>query len=115
MQFLKFSPSPFELPNIKIARVIKTETKPFFHNIVHNYNHFHLKKNPTVLKLFLLLENIWIHIYFKLDIDLQLFLQNIHLFKLLFLNKKLLQPKQIDEQSTQLFSKSISKSFSMLS
>ena len=49
--------------------------------------------NPTVLKQFLLLENIWIHISSILDIDLQLFLQNIHLFKLLSLNKKLPQPK----------------------
>ena len=51
--------------------------------------------NPTVLKQFFLLENIWIHISSILDIDLQLFLQNIHLFELLSLNKKLPQPKHI--------------------
>ena len=37
MQSLKVSPSPFEIPNIKNARVIETETKPFLHNIVYNY------------------------------------------------------------------------------
>ena len=67
--------------------------------------------NPTVLKQFLLLENIWIHISSILDIDLQLLPQNIHLFKLLSLNKKLPQPKHTGEQLTQLTSKSILKTF----
>ena len=31
------SPSPFEIPHIKNARVVKTEIKPFLHNIVYNY------------------------------------------------------------------------------
>ena len=31
------SPSPFEIPQIKNARVVKTEMKPFSHNIVYNY------------------------------------------------------------------------------
>ena len=31
------SPSPFEIPHIKNAKVIKTERKPFLHNIVYNY------------------------------------------------------------------------------
>ena len=54
--------------------------------------------NHTALKQFLLLENTWIHISSILDIELPLFLQNIHLFKLLFLNKRLLQPKHIEEE-----------------
>ena len=31
------SPSPFEITYIKNAKVIKTEIKPFLHNIVYNY------------------------------------------------------------------------------
>ena len=30
-------PSPFEIPHIENARVVKTEIKPFLHNIVYNY------------------------------------------------------------------------------
>ena len=30
-------PSPFEIPYIKNANVVKTELKPFLHNIVYNY------------------------------------------------------------------------------
>ena len=37
MKSSKSSPSPLEIPNIKNAKVIKTETKPFLHNIVYNY------------------------------------------------------------------------------
>ena len=37
MKSSKFSPSPFEIPKIKNAKVIKTETKPYLHNIVYNY------------------------------------------------------------------------------
>ena len=37
MKYSKFSPSPFEMPNIKNAKVIKTEIKSFQHNIVYNY------------------------------------------------------------------------------
>ena len=44
--------------------------------------------NHIALRQFLLLENIWIHTFSILDIDLQLFLQNIHLSKLLFFKKK---------------------------
>ena len=110
----KSSPSLFEIPNIKNAKVIKTEVKPFLQNIVYNIVYLHLKMNPTALKYFLLLENIWIHISSKLDIDLQLFLQKILLFKSRSLTKKLLQPKYIEEQLTQLISKSISKTFFML-
>ena len=31
------SPSPFEIPHIKSAIVVKTEIKPFLHNIVYYY------------------------------------------------------------------------------
>ena len=31
------SPSPFQIPYIKNAKVVKLETKPFLHNIVYNY------------------------------------------------------------------------------
>ena len=37
MKSSKSSSSPFEIPNIKNAKVMKTETKPFLHNIVYNY------------------------------------------------------------------------------
>ena len=31
------SPSPFEIPSVKNANVVKTEINPFLHNIVYNY------------------------------------------------------------------------------
>ena len=31
------SPSPFEIPHIKNAKEVKTEIKPYLHNIVYNY------------------------------------------------------------------------------
>ena len=32
------SPPPFEIPHIKyVVKVVKTEIKPFLHNIVYNY------------------------------------------------------------------------------
>ena len=37
MKSLKPSPSNFEIPNIKNAKVVKTERKPFLNNIVYNY------------------------------------------------------------------------------
>ena len=37
MKSLKTSPSPFEISNIKNAKVVKTEIKPFLNNIVYNY------------------------------------------------------------------------------
>ena len=37
MKSSKCSPSPFEIPNIKNEKVIKTEIKPFLHKIVINY------------------------------------------------------------------------------
>ena len=37
MKSSKPSPSSFEVPNIKNARVVKTERKPFLNNIVYNY------------------------------------------------------------------------------
>ena len=37
MRSTKSSPSPFEIPNIENAKVMKTERKPFLHNIVYNY------------------------------------------------------------------------------
>ena len=37
MKSLKPSPPPFEKPNIKNAKVVKTEMKPCLNNIVYNY------------------------------------------------------------------------------
>ena len=37
MKSSKSSPSPFEIPNIKNTKVVKTEIKPFLNNIVYNY------------------------------------------------------------------------------
>ena len=37
MKSSKSSPSPFEIPNIENAKVMKTEIKPFLLNIVYNY------------------------------------------------------------------------------
>ena len=112
MKSSKPSPFPFEIPNIKNARVVKTEIKPFLNNIVYNYTKpLSFENEPYSLGTIPLLENIWIHIFSILDIDLQLFLQNIQLFKSLSLNKKLLQPKHIEEQLTQLIFKFLLKTF----
>ena len=37
MKSSKPSPPLFEIPNIKYAKVVKTEIKPFLNNIVYNY------------------------------------------------------------------------------
>ena len=68
--------------------------------------------NPVLLKQFLLIENIWIHTSFILDIDLQLLLQNFHLFKLSF---QYLQHKHTEEQLIQLISKFLLTKFFMRS
>ena len=92
-------PSPFEITYIKNAKVTKTEITPFLYNMFTiTLNHFHLKMNPIALRQFLLLKNIWINTFSTLDIDLQLFLQNIHLSKLLFRNKKPSLFKHTEEQ-----------------
>ena len=110
------SPSPFEIHHIKIAKVVKTEINHFYITLFTIIlNHFQLKLNPTALKQFLLLENIWIHTSSILDIDLHLPLGNIHLSKLPFLNKKPPQSKHIEEQLTQLISKFLFQKFSTLS
>ena len=70
--------------------------------------------NPTALKQFLLLENIWIHTFSILDIDLQPPLRKIHPSKLLFGNKKAPLFKDIEEQQTLLIFKFLIKKFSML-
>ena len=72
-----FSLSPFEIPHIKNAKLVKLEIKPLY---TITQNHYHLKMSPILLKQFLLLENIWIHIFFILDTDPQLPLRKIHLF-----------------------------------
>ena len=100
--------SPFEIPYNKNAKVVKTEIKPFLHNIVYNYTQplsfenepYSLETIPTIL----ILENIWIHTSSILDIDLQRPLLNIHLSKLRFRNKKPPLFKHIEEQKIQLFS-----------
>ena len=51
MKALKSSPSPFEIPNIKNAKVIKTEIKPFLHNNVYNYTKpFSFENEPYSLE-----------------------------------------------------------------
>ena len=37
MKFSKPSPFPLDIPNIKNARLLKTEIKPFLNNIAYNY------------------------------------------------------------------------------
>ena len=45
------SPSPFEINYIKNAKVIKTEIKPFLHNIVYNYTQpLSFEKGPNSLE-----------------------------------------------------------------
>ena len=93
------SSSPFEIPYIKNAKVVKTETKPFLLTIVYYYTQpLSFENELYSLKQFLLLENIWIHTSSVLDIDLQLSLRNIHISKLLSHNKKPPLFKHIEEQ-----------------
>ena len=48
------SPLPFEIHHIKIAKVVKTEIKPFLHNIVYNYTQpFSLENEPYSLETIL--------------------------------------------------------------
>ena len=83
------SPSPFEINYIKNAKVIKTEIKPFLHNFVYNYTQpLSFENEPFSLETILLIRTIWIHTFSILDIDLQPFLQNTHLSKSPFRNKK---------------------------
>ena len=51
MKSLKPSPSPFEIPNIKNARVLKTEIKAFLNNIVYKYTKpFSFENEPYSLE-----------------------------------------------------------------
>ena len=116
MKSSKSSPSLFEIPNIKNAKVIKTERKPFLHNIVYNYTKpLSFENEPYSLETIRLIRE-------HLDIYL-LYIRHRSTtvsteypsFQIFSLNKKVLQPKHIEEQLTQLISKSILKTFSMLS
>ena len=112
MKSSKPSPSPFEIPNIKNAKVVKTEIKTFLNNIVYNYTKpLSFENEPYSLETTPLIRGHLDTYLSILDIDLQLFLQNIQLFRSLSLNKKLLQAKHIEEQLTQLISKFIFKTF----
>ena len=99
MKSSKPSPSPFEIPNIKNAKVVKTEIKTFLNNIVYNYTKpLSFENEPYSLETIPLFRE-HLDTYLSIfDIDLQLFLQNIQLFRSLSLNKKLLQAKHIEEQ-----------------
>ena len=116
MKSSKPSPSPFEINNIKNARVVKTEIKPFLNKIVYNYTEpLSFENEPHSLEIVPLIRE-HLDTYLSIsDIDLQLFLQNIQLFKSPSLNKKLLQPKHIEEQLPQIISKFILKTFFTLS
>ena len=80
MKSSKSFPSPFEIPNIKNANVIKTEIKPFLHNIVYNFTKpLSFENEPYSLETIpLIREQMDTYLFSILDIDLQLFLQNIH-------------------------------------
>ena len=53
------SPSPFEIPHIKYAKVIKTEIKPFLHNIVYNYTKpLSFENEPYSLETFPLIRDL---------------------------------------------------------
>ena len=115
MKSSKSSPSPFEIPNIKNAKVVKTEMKPCLNNIVYNYTKPLSFENESysLETIPLIREHVDTYLFY-LDIDLQLFLPNIQLFKSLSLNKKLLELKHIEKHLTQLISKFILKTFFML-
>ena len=89
MNFSTTSPSIFQVTSIKNAKALKLEKNHFYTTLFANIlNHSHLKMNLIILKEFPLLKNILKHIFFILDIDLQLLLRNTQLSKLPFLNTK---------------------------
>ena len=93
------SPSPFEINYIKNAKVIKTEIKPFLHNIVYNYTEpLSFENEPYSLETFPLIREHLDTNLSVLDIDLQPFLQNTHLSKLPFPNNKSPLFKHTEEQ-----------------
>ena len=66
--------SPFQIPYIKNAKVVKLEITLFLNKKLSRitHNHFDLKTSLSHLKQFLLLENTWIHTFSILDIELQI-------------------------------------------
>ena len=60
------SPSLFEIPQIKNAKVVKTEIKPYLHNIVYNYAQplsFEIEPYPTYLVGKSYQNNTYHHVY----------------------------------------------------
>ena len=101
MKTSKSSPSLFEIPNIKNAEVIKTEIKPLLHIFFYDYTHpLPFENEPYSLETIpFIREHLDTYLFYIIQ-RLQLFLQNIHISKLPFLNKKLPQFKHIEEQLT---------------
>ena len=94
-----FSPSPFEIPHIKNAKLVKLEIKPFLQNIIYNYTKpLPFENEPYTLETIPLIREHLDSYLFYFSTDPQLPLRNIHLFKLLSLNKKYPQLEHIEEQ-----------------
>ena len=116
MKSLKPSPSPFEIPNIKNAWVVKTEIKPVLNNIVYNYTKpLSFENEPYRLETVpLIREHLDTYLFYIRHRSTTISTE-YPAFQITFLNKKLLQLKHIEEQLTQLFSKFTSKTFFTLS
>ena len=112
MKSSKPSPSPFEIPNIKNARVVKTGTKLFLNNIVYNYTKpLSFENEPYSLETIpLIREHLGTYLFYIRHRSTTISTE-YPAFQSPSLNKKLLQPKHIEEQLTQLISEFILKTF----
>ena len=102
MKSSKSFPSPFEIPNNKNAKVIKTEIKLFLHNIVYNYTKpLSFENEPYSLETIpLIREHLDTYLFYIRHTSTTVSTE-YPAFQITFLNKKLLQPKHIDEHLIQ--------------
>ena len=100
------SASPFEIPHIKNARVVKTEIKPFFYNIVYTYTKpLSFENEPYSLETIpLVREHLDTYLFYIRHRSTTASTENSS-FQIFFLNKEPPQFKHIEEQITQKFSK----------
>ena len=93
------SPSPFEIPYIKNANVVKTEIKPILHTIVYNYTQpLSFENEPYSLETIPLIREHLDTYLFYIRHRSTTASTEYPSFKLLFRNKKPPLFKHIEEQ-----------------
>ena len=110
------SPSLFEIPQIKNAKLVKLEMKPFLHNIVYNYTKpLSFETEPYTLETIpLIRDHLGLYLFYIRHRSTTASTEYPP-FKFLFLNKKHPQLEHIEEQLTQSIFKFLFKKFPMLS